>query len=606
MSGKRIEHYILLEELAKCKKGIVYSSVHDVYNKLYAVKCLPIKGLTKEDFENLKKELNIMNKFDHPNIVCFKNYQRTKNNLYIMMELCNGGDLKTYIKNYFDEYKRPLNEFFIQKIIKQIVQGIKYLHGLNIIHRDIKLEKILLNFNSHPNIVMNGVPPPKLKFEEKSLSKSLTVKICGFGCLKELKENLTSTVIGNMAPEMEKGYNASVDLWSLGLITYELLTNTLPFTGKTEKETIENIKSGMYSLPNSLKCSLEIISFINGLLQYYPEKRLNLEQIEKHPFLKNDVNNFTFIDMQKLSDQEKDQIEINSKESDNLLWIFYKCGNLNMKIDKINQNEIEKPEVKKMLEKNDVSNNDAKKASEEEEIQKKKEKQKFEEMQAKAKEEIEKEELNNKEAQKRQEILNNEENDIKKQIENNQINSSDKENLEKKLEKNKKEKEDLNKELENNKKKITQNKNLFQFAANLLNNIKMNEEAKAKNEEYKKEIEQLKKQLEEEKTKNSNKEVTNIENKINDYEMEIDKNNNLPFKKLESKVTDYDLNDENKNLPFKNLESKEVTYNDLNDGNENEINSDEEDDSEIDFEDYLDEGSEIIDNNYIENKFNLA
>ena len=592
MSSKRIENYIFLEKLSESESGEIYSCLHEIYNKIYAVKCLSANGMTKEDLEHLKSVLQNFSRLDNPNVISFKNYKRTKNNHYIFMEYCNGGDLKKYIKDYFNEYKQPLNEFYIQKIIKQIVPGMDYLHSKNIIHRDIKLENILINFDSYPNIVINGVLPDKLTFQEKSLNQSFTIKISDLDYSKKLKENLTETVVGNFAPDMmKKSYNSSIDLWSLGVITYELLTNTSPFIGKTEKETIENIKKGMYSLPNNLKCSLEIISFINGLLQYYPEKRLNWAQIKSHPFLNRDVKYFKFIDMKKLSDSEKDQIEFDSKESDNLLWILYKCDNLNMKLDKINENEIKKDEVKKMLEKTIVINQAVKNASEEEEIQQKKEKQKIEDMQKKMREEIQNEEIENKNVQQRQEKLNNEENDIKKEIEKRKKSSDDNESLEIQLKKNKKEKEALNNELENKKKNILQKKKLFEFTQNLLNKIDLNQKIKEENKKFESEIEHLRKQLEEEKAKNANKEKSTqeAENKEEKIENEI--------KEVEKKI-----NNNNNNLNNYNF-IKRTTQIHCQDITETEVDSDEEDDGEFDFEDYLDEKKYEFIDDYIEKKF---
>ena len=592
MSSKRIENYIFLEKLSDSESGEIYSCLHEIYNKIYAVKCLSANGMTKEDLEHLKSVLQNFSRLDNPNVISFKNYKRTKNNHYIFMEYCNGGDLKKYIKDYFNEYKQPLNEFYIQKIIKQIVPGMDYLHSKNIIHRDIKLENILINFDSYPNIVINGVLPDKLTFQEKSLNQSFTIKISDLDYSKKLKENLTETVVGNFAPDMmKKSYNSSIDLWSLGVITYELLTNTSPFIGKTEKETIENIKKGMYSLPNNLKCSLEIISFINGLLQYYPEKRLNWAQIKSHPFLNRDVKYFKFIDMKKLSDSEKDQIEFDSKESDNLLWILYKCDNLNMKLDKINENEIKKDEVKKMLEKSIVINQAVKNASEEEEIQQKKEKQKIEDMQKKMREEIQNEEIENKNVQQRQEKLNNEENDIKKEIEKRKKSSDDNESLEMQLEKNKKEKEALNNELENKKKNILQKKKLFEFTQNLLNKIDLNQKIKEENKKFESEIEHLRKQLEEEKAKNANK-----ENSTQDAKSEEDKIEN-EIKEVEKKI-----NNNNNNLNNYNF-IKRTTQIHCQDITETEVDSDEEDDGEFDFEDYLNEKKYEFIDDYIEKKF---
>ena len=156
------------------------------------------------------------------------------------------------------------------------------MHSNNIIHLDISLQNILINFNSYPNITKDGLLPPRLKFNDMSLHKSFSVKIADLGFAKDLlKDSEGSTILRSpmyMSPDIvlkhmdnnNKKYNTSVDLWSLGVITYELLTGSTPFLGKTSEEVFNNIKNGVYTLPKKLRPSIEIISFINGLLQYYP------------------------------------------------------------------------------------------------------------------------------------------------------------------------------------------------------------------------------------------------------------------------------------------------------------------------------------------------
>ena len=327
------------------------------------------------------------------------------------------------LMDYMKENKKPLNDFYIQKIIKQVILAIEYMHLRNIIHRNIKLENILLNFDNYFGLAENGKLPPQLTFNDKSLNN----------CCKILKnQSETSTIIGNpnSAPDIlnagkgNKGYDKSVDLWSLGVITYELLTGSPPFKGKTSEEIFNSIQEGTYTLPNNLKCSTEIISFINGLLQYSPEKRLNWEQIKSHPFLNKNPGDFEYIELVKISENE--QIKLNSKDSDNSLWRLFKCENLNLNLDNLNQKEIEKPDVKAMLKKTVILNNDIKKASEEEEIEKKKE------MEKKLKEKIDKEESED-----------SDENIAK---------------IDLKLEKNKSDKEILEKEIDNNETIIKENK----------------------------------------------------------------------------------------------------------------------------------------------------
>ena len=206
-------------------------------------------------------------------------------------------------------------------------------------------------------------------------------------------------MIGNInnAPEIfnsGKGnaeYSYEADLWSLGAITYELLTGLPPFEGKTNEEIFKSIEEGKYTLPNNLKCSIEIITFINGLLQYYREKRLNLEKIKSHPFLNKNPEEFQYIN---LSSNEKEKIEINTKENDNLIWIFFKC-NFNFNINKIDKEEIQKSGFQKMLENNTVRNSEIKRTSEEDDIEKKREKLKIDAIKADSEEEIKKYQLEN-------------------------------------------------------------------------------------------------------------------------------------------------------------------------------------------------------------------
>jgi serine/threonine protein kinase len=119
---------------------------------------------------------------------------------------------------------------------------------------------------------------------------------------------MSPDVVERLDNKTNKKYNTSADLWSLGVITYELLTGTTPFVGAKYEEVFQNIEKGSYKLPKKLKPSIEIISFINGLLQYYPEKRYDWEQIKQHPFLTKNVEDFNFVDLELYSDGEKKEV----------------------------------------------------------------------------------------------------------------------------------------------------------------------------------------------------------------------------------------------------------------------------------------------------------
>ena len=559
----------------------VYLAIDSKKNILTAIKSIPKNKMDQEAQKNFRRELKNLHNLKHPNIIHILDYLNNQSYNYIVLEYCNGGNLREYLQKYMEKNNAPLNEFFIQKILRQIAPALEFMHSKNIIHRDIKLENILLNFNTYPNIPKNGKRPQALKFSEKSLNKDFSAKITGLNFSKDLiQDNMGSTILGTplyMSPDVverldnktNKKYNTSADLWSLGVITYELLTGTTPFVGSKYEEVFQNIEKGLYKLPKQLKPSIEIISFINGLLQYYPEKRYDWEQIKQHPFLTKSVEDFNFVDLELYSDGEKKEVEINSKsgDKDNLLWIFFKLKGLEgVKVDKINQKE---KESLPKIDKKKVINEEVRKATQQEKIEKELEKQKIKKMKEEAIENKKKAELEKQKYQKEQEKLIKEENEInskrekliqeneknKKGSEENTKKTNELKELEKKLETIKKEKENMGQQLQKieiniaeteKHKKFTEKKikEMTKINDNNINDEKFKKELKKLNEEKNNkfnEVEKLKKE-EEIKQKQFIKEKEELEIKKNviseekkKLENEVNKNN-----EVKSKINDTD------------------------------------------------------------------
>ena len=559
----------------------VYLAIDSKKNILTAIKSIPKNKMDQEAQKNFRRELQNLHNLKHPNIIHILDYLNNQSYNYIVLEYCNGRNLREYLQKYMEKNNAPLNEFFIQKILRQIAPALEFMHSKNIIHRDIKLENILLNFNTYPNIPKNGKRPQALKFSEKSLNKDFSAKITGLNFSKDLiQDNMGSTILGTplyMSPDVverldnktNKKYNTSADLWSLGVITYELLTGTTPFVGSKYEEVFQNIEKGSYKLPKKLKPSIEIISFINGLLQYYPEKRYDWEQIKQHPFLTKSVEDFNFVDLELYSDGEKKEVEINSKsgDKDNLLWIFFKLKGLEgVKVDKINQKE---KESLPKIDKKKVINEEVRKATQQEKIEKELEKQKIKKMKEEAIENKKKAELEKQKYQKDQEKLIKEENEInskrekliqeneknKKGSEENTKKTNELKELEKKLETIKKEKENMGQQLQKieiniaeteKHKKFTEKKikEMTKINDNNINDEKFKKELKKLNEEKNNkfnEVEKLKKE-EEIKQKQFIKEKEELEIKKNviseekkKLENEVNKNN-----EVKSKINDTD------------------------------------------------------------------
>ena len=178
--------------------------------------------------------------------------------------------------------------------MKQILSAMVLLHNLKIIHRDLKLDNIMVNFDNE--IDKKGLNMMKAK-----------VKIIDFGCSIIMPKRIPTTVIGsypNMDPkiiekyynqakaDITRGYGLEVDIWSLGCLCYELKEGKLPFQANTLGELMRKIQEGKY--PLQIYTSKEFRSFLDKMLKYEPQYRLTARELLNEPFLTKNVNDFQY------------------------------------------------------------------------------------------------------------------------------------------------------------------------------------------------------------------------------------------------------------------------------------------------------------------------
>ncbi|RLV95824.1 putative serine/threonine-protein kinase [Spathaspora sp. JA1] len=248
----QIGNYRIIEEIGEGSFGKVYLARHILLNINVVLKC----GLI--DDPNIVREIYYHKQLKHKNIVSLYEVIKTESHLWIAMEYCEGGELYYYI---YDKKSLTLAE--CQTIFFQIVLGVKYVHSLNLSHRDLKLENILL-----------------------ADKKRTVVKLTDFGFIREFNpysRRFLSTICGTtvyMAPELlknEKYSGFSVDIWSLGVILYTMLYGVLPFDDDDELKTRAMIISGEPQYTDRIP--EEANQLIKKMLSKDPAKRPNLIEI---------------------------------------------------------------------------------------------------------------------------------------------------------------------------------------------------------------------------------------------------------------------------------------------------------------------------------------
>ena len=249
--------------------GSVYEAKNTLFGNTVAMKVIKKDKENELDEQEIRNEIDILKKLSHPNIVKIYEFFISENHYYIITEFCKEGELFSYIKNKYTE--RQLAVLFYQ-----VFSGLWYLHENKILHRDIKLE----------NIMISG------KEKDNSTGEELFwVKIIDFGTAKIFEKNKKEKdVVGSsyyIAPEvLKQNYNEKCDTWSVGVILYMTLVGRAPFDGKDDEEIIKKINSIDYNKnePRLVKHSPEVRDLVSKLLEKNIDKRYSAKQALEHPW----------------------------------------------------------------------------------------------------------------------------------------------------------------------------------------------------------------------------------------------------------------------------------------------------------------------------------
>ncbi|KAL1461900.1 hypothetical protein WDU94_013763 [Cyamophila willieti] len=253
------------EVLGSGQFGIVYGGVHRKSGRGVAIKVIDkLRFPTKQEAQ-LKNEVAILQNLCHPGVVNLERMFETPGRIFVVMEKLQGDMLEMILSSE----KGRLSERTTKFIITQILVALKHLHSKNIVHCDLKPENVLLSTNSE-------LPQ---------------VKLCDFGFARIIGEkSFRRSVVGTpayLAPEVlrNKGYNRSLDMWSVGVIVYVSLSGTFPFN--EDEDINEQIQNAAFMYPPRpwRDISSDAIDLINNLLQVKQRKRLSVDKSLAHPWL---------------------------------------------------------------------------------------------------------------------------------------------------------------------------------------------------------------------------------------------------------------------------------------------------------------------------------
>ena len=250
------------KEIGKGGFGLVWKVIHKKTQKVYCIKVIEKEGIIKQKLEaQMNREIEIMYILNHPHCLRLKNHFEDDQNFYLVMPLAHKGQLYRVLRKF-----RKFDERTAAQILRETISALQYLHSFKppIIHRDIKPENLLLN---------NGG----------------RVLLADFGWSNFSDGDVRKTFCGTpeyIAPEMllKKGHDTRVDIWSIGVLMFELLAGYSPFVAKNNQDLYQNIRRLKIQWPKDMPPLAK--NLIGKILKLNPLDRPSLQEILDHQWFK--------------------------------------------------------------------------------------------------------------------------------------------------------------------------------------------------------------------------------------------------------------------------------------------------------------------------------
>ena len=316
----------LLNIIGKGTYGDVFLGVNKKTKERYAIKKITKQQLKSEIiYQYFNNEIFILKHLNHPNIVKFKGLYEYKSDYYLSTEYCNGGSLESAMKYHIEKYNKPIPEKIALYFVQNILKGIVYLNKNNLIHRDIKSDNILLHYENEEDLITHNFIKSKIKIIDFGFSRYLEQdELAGslVGTPIYMEPAILKTYMTSKNRVVEGFYDKKADIWSLGILTYELLIGIVPFVATDLKGLFKSVKQRNFVIPKEEKRSFLLseaaIKFIDKTLSIDMNMRPLPEELMKDDWI---TGNFDKNKLYKLKNDDEIALINKNTRFEN----FWKC-----------------------------------------------------------------------------------------------------------------------------------------------------------------------------------------------------------------------------------------------------------------------------------------
>lgn len=255
-----LAEFDIINEIGKGGFSIVYLVKHIDTGRYYALKAAMRIKKGKDRSSKARKEIEFLSRLRHRRIIRIKGWFEDEDNIYMVLQYLPDGDLSKYFKTELPSKTEAV------RITKQIVESVKYCHRKGIMHRDLKLNNVLID-------------------------KNMNIKLTDFGLCTDRIDEILYDEVGTpryTAPEILEGsgYDKKVDVWGIGIILFLMLTGKYPFDGSNRKSIHRRIKEKSINY-EKYDLSDQEIHLLGRLLCKNPQYRIELDDILNHPWFEN-------------------------------------------------------------------------------------------------------------------------------------------------------------------------------------------------------------------------------------------------------------------------------------------------------------------------------